>query len=106
MKANAAVCVKWVAWSSQLILLVSTRGPIRTTAHIAPSTKSRPPRFLRPLHALFSRRSAANPQICGLFVAKMYEQIVIGGGGLAAMQAAATLRREGFAGKVTVVGEE
>jgi 3-phenylpropionate/trans-cinnamate dioxygenase ferredoxin reductase subunit len=36
----------------------------------------------------------------------MYEQIVIAGGGQAAVQAADTLRRKGFAGKLLLVGEE
>jgi 3-phenylpropionate/trans-cinnamate dioxygenase ferredoxin reductase subunit len=36
----------------------------------------------------------------------MYEQIVIAGGGQAAVQAADTLRRKGFAGKLTIVAEE
>lgn len=36
----------------------------------------------------------------------MYEQIVIAGAGQAAVQAADTLRRKGFAGKLTVIGEE
>jgi 3-phenylpropionate/trans-cinnamate dioxygenase ferredoxin reductase component len=36
----------------------------------------------------------------------MYEQIVIAGGGQAAVQTVDTLRRKGFAGKLTVVGEE
>jgi 3-phenylpropionate/trans-cinnamate dioxygenase ferredoxin reductase component len=36
----------------------------------------------------------------------MYEQIVIAGGGQAAVQAVDTLRRRGFAGKLTVVGDE
>jgi 3-phenylpropionate/trans-cinnamate dioxygenase ferredoxin reductase subunit len=36
----------------------------------------------------------------------MYQQIVIAGGGQAAMQALDTLRRKGFAGKLTLVGDE
>src|SRR5437773_8694400 len=36
----------------------------------------------------------------------MYAHIVIAGGGQAAGQAADTLRRKGFAGKLTVVGDE
>ncbi|HUJ53131.1 MAG TPA: FAD-dependent oxidoreductase [Steroidobacteraceae bacterium] len=36
----------------------------------------------------------------------MYEQIVIAGGGQAAVQTVDTLRRKGFAGKLSVVGEE
>jgi 3-phenylpropionate/trans-cinnamate dioxygenase ferredoxin reductase subunit len=36
----------------------------------------------------------------------MYEQIVIAGAGQAAVQAVDTLRRKGFAGKLTVVGDE
>src|SRR5580700_12286254 len=36
----------------------------------------------------------------------MYQNIVIAGGGQAAVQAADTLRRKGFMGKLTVVGEE
>src|ERR1700736_113758 len=36
----------------------------------------------------------------------MYEQIVIAGGGQAAVQAVDTLRRKGFTGKLTLVGEE
>jgi 3-phenylpropionate/trans-cinnamate dioxygenase ferredoxin reductase subunit len=36
----------------------------------------------------------------------MYQQILIAGGGQAAVQAADTLRRKGFTGKLTVVGEE
>ena len=36
----------------------------------------------------------------------MFEQIVIVGGGQAAMQAVDTLRRRGFSGKLTLVGEE
>jgi len=36
----------------------------------------------------------------------MYERIVITGGGQAAIQTVDTLRRKGFAGKLTVVGEE
>jgi 3-phenylpropionate/trans-cinnamate dioxygenase ferredoxin reductase component len=36
----------------------------------------------------------------------MYEQIVIAGGGQAAVQTVDTLRRKGFAGKLTLVGEE
>src|SRR5579862_9774981 len=37
---------------------------------------------------------------------RMYEQIVIVGGGQAAVQTVDTLRRKGFAGKLTVIGEE
>jgi len=36
----------------------------------------------------------------------MYQQIVIAGGGQAAVQAIDTLRRKGFAGKLTLVGDE
>jgi len=36
----------------------------------------------------------------------MHQQIVIAGGGQAAVQAVDTLRRKGFAGKLTVVGDE
>jgi 3-phenylpropionate/trans-cinnamate dioxygenase ferredoxin reductase component len=36
----------------------------------------------------------------------MYQQILIAGGGQAAVQAADTLRRKGFAGKLTLVGDE
>jgi 3-phenylpropionate/trans-cinnamate dioxygenase ferredoxin reductase subunit len=36
----------------------------------------------------------------------MYQQIVIAGGGQAAVQAVDTLRRKGFAGKLTLVGDE
>jgi 3-phenylpropionate/trans-cinnamate dioxygenase ferredoxin reductase subunit len=36
----------------------------------------------------------------------MYQNIVIAGGGQAAVQAADTLRRKGFTGKLTLVGEE
>jgi 3-phenylpropionate/trans-cinnamate dioxygenase ferredoxin reductase subunit len=36
----------------------------------------------------------------------MYQQILIAGGGQAAVQAVDTLRRKGFTGKLTVVGEE
>jgi 3-phenylpropionate/trans-cinnamate dioxygenase ferredoxin reductase component len=36
----------------------------------------------------------------------MYQQIVIAGGGQAAVQAADTLRRKGYAGRLTLVGEE
>ena len=36
----------------------------------------------------------------------MFQRVVIVGGGQAAVQAADTLRRKGFAGKLTVVGEE
>ena len=36
----------------------------------------------------------------------MYQQIVIAGGGQAAVQAVDTLRRKGFAGELTLVGEE
>ena len=36
----------------------------------------------------------------------MYEQIVIAGAGQAAVQAADTLRRKGFTGKLTLIGEE
>ena len=36
----------------------------------------------------------------------MYQQIVIAGGGQAAVQALDTLRRKGFTGKLTLVGEE
>ncbi len=36
----------------------------------------------------------------------MYQQIVIAGGGQAAVQAADTLRRKGYTGRVTLVGEE
>jgi len=36
----------------------------------------------------------------------MYQQIVIAGGGQAGVQAVDTLRRKGFAGKLTVVGDE
>ncbi len=41
-----------------------------------------------------------------LFFAPMFEQIVIVGGGQAGMQAADTLRRRGFAGRLTLIGEE
>jgi 3-phenylpropionate/trans-cinnamate dioxygenase ferredoxin reductase component len=37
---------------------------------------------------------------------QMYQQIVIAGGGQAAAQAADTLRRKGYTGKLTVVGDE
>jgi 3-phenylpropionate/trans-cinnamate dioxygenase ferredoxin reductase component len=46
------------------------------------------------------------PCVHRLFFGQMYEQIVIAGGGQAAVQTADTLRRKGFAGKLTVVGEE
>jgi 3-phenylpropionate/trans-cinnamate dioxygenase ferredoxin reductase component len=46
------------------------------------------------------------PGVHRLFFGQMYEQIVIAGGGQAAVQTADTLRRKGFAGKLTVVGEE
>ncbi|HLY51578.1 MAG TPA: FAD-dependent oxidoreductase, partial [Steroidobacteraceae bacterium] len=36
----------------------------------------------------------------------MFEQIVIVGAGQAAVQAVDTLRRRGFAGKLTLIGEE
>ena len=36
----------------------------------------------------------------------MYQQIVIAGGGQAAMQTVDTLRRKGFTGKLTLVGDE
>ncbi len=36
----------------------------------------------------------------------MHQQIVIAGGGQAAVQAVDTLRRKGFAGKLTLVGDE
>ena len=36
----------------------------------------------------------------------MYEHIVIAGAGQAAVQAVDTLRRKGFAGKLTLVGDE
>ncbi|MBV8974236.1 MAG: FAD-dependent oxidoreductase, partial [Sinobacteraceae bacterium] len=36
----------------------------------------------------------------------MYERIVIAGGGQAAVQAIDTLRRRGFAGELSVVGDE
>ena len=36
----------------------------------------------------------------------MYEQIVIAGAGQAAVQAVDTLRRKGFTGKLTLIGEE
>jgi 3-phenylpropionate/trans-cinnamate dioxygenase ferredoxin reductase subunit len=36
----------------------------------------------------------------------MYQQIVIAGGGQAAVQGVDTLRRKGFAGKLTLVGDE
>jgi 3-phenylpropionate/trans-cinnamate dioxygenase ferredoxin reductase component len=42
----------------------------------------------------------------GYSVRHMYEQIVIAGGGQAAVQAVDTLRRKGFAGKLTIVAEE
>jgi 3-phenylpropionate/trans-cinnamate dioxygenase ferredoxin reductase component len=37
---------------------------------------------------------------------RMYESIVIAGGGQAAVQTVDTLRRKGFAGKLTIVGDE
>src|SRR6267378_8571668 len=62
---------------------------------------------------IVERRAAPNaPCWCGrglvhgLFCAQMYQQIVIAGGGQAAVQAVDTLRRKGFAGKLTVVGDE
>src|SRR5215469_5343503 len=59
------------------------------------------------------RCAAAAPPWCGhdgeihrLSFGPMYQQILIAGGGQAAVQAADTLRRKGFTGKLTVVGEE
>jgi len=46
------------------------------------------------------------PGVHRLFFGQMYEQIVIAGGGQAAIQTVDTLRRKGFTGKLTVVGEE
>src|SRR5580704_11814532 len=49
------------------------------------------------------------PQPCRsirLFFAPMYQNIVIVGAGQAAVQAVDTLRRKGFTGKLTLVGEE
>ena len=45
-------------------------------------------------------------RVHGLFFRQMYRQIVIVGGGQAAAQAVDTLRRKGFTGKLTVIGEE
>src|SRR5215469_1790249 len=42
----------------------------------------------------------------GIFFAPMYEHIVIVGAGQAAVQAVDTLRRRGFAGKLTLIGAE
>src|ERR1700674_1489307 len=62
---------------------------------------------------IVERRAAPNaPRWCGrglvhgLFCAQMYQQIVIAGGGQAAVQAVDTLRRKGFTGKLAVVGDE
>jgi NAD(P)H-nitrite reductase large subunit len=41
-----------------------------------------------------------------LFFGQMYQQIVIVGGGQAAVQALDTLRRKGYTGRLTLVGEE
>jgi 3-phenylpropionate/trans-cinnamate dioxygenase ferredoxin reductase component len=42
----------------------------------------------------------------GLFFTPMFGQIVIVGAGQAAVQAVDTLRRRGFTGKLTLIGEE
>src|SRR5579863_1867870 len=51
---------------------------------------------------------AGAPDRCapGIFFAPMYERIVIVGAGQAAVQAVDTLRRRGFAGKLTLIGAE
>ena len=41
-----------------------------------------------------------------LFFARMYERILIAGAGQAAVQAVDTLRRRGFTGGLTLVGDE
>src|ERR1700757_941030 len=48
---------------------------------------------------------AVGPSLLGYSLA-MYERIVIAGGGQAAVQAVDTLRRRGFTGQLTLVGEE
>ena len=49
---------------------------------------------------------AATPALLGYSSAAMYQRIVIVGAGQAAMQAVDTLRRRGFAGELTLVGDE
>jgi 3-phenylpropionate/trans-cinnamate dioxygenase ferredoxin reductase subunit len=46
------------------------------------------------------------PALLGYSSAEMYQRILIVGGGQAAMQAIDTLRRRGFAGDLTLVGDE
>src|ERR1700739_3318278 len=52
------------------------------------------------------RGGAAEASGLGLFFGRMYEHIVIAGGGQAAVQAVDTLRRKGFSGKLSMVGDE
>src|SRR6201988_219689 len=52
------------------------------------------------------RTGAVTATVHGLFFAAMYQQIVIAGGGQAAIQTVDTLRRKGFTGKLTLVGDE
>jgi 3-phenylpropionate/trans-cinnamate dioxygenase ferredoxin reductase subunit len=49
---------------------------------------------------------AVTPALLGYSSAEMYQRILIVGGGQAAMQAIDTLRRRGFAGDLTLVGDE
>ena len=49
---------------------------------------------------------AATPALLGYSSAAMYQRIVIVGAGQAAMQAVDTLRRRGFTGELTLVGDE
>src|SRR5579864_689094 len=51
-------------------------------------------------------RGAARPASLGYSSVEMYQRILIVGGGQAAMQAVDTLRRRGFAGELTLVGDE
>jgi 3-phenylpropionate/trans-cinnamate dioxygenase ferredoxin reductase subunit len=67
--------------------------------------RRRPPR----LHHPGAAARGACPALVrapGLFSAPMFEQIVIVGAGQAAVQAVDTLRRRGFTGKLTLIGEE
>ena len=52
------------------------------------------------------RTGAITATVHGLFFAAMYQQIVMAGGGQAAIQTVDTLRRKGFTGKLTLVGDE
>src|SRR5579862_7624060 len=73
-------------------------------ARVLPQASTAPPRSTRPRPA--PRAGAPERHAPGIFFAPMFEQVVIVGAGQAAVQAVDTLRRRGFAGKLTLIGTE